>query len=142
MPPVLPPAVPPVRVLVVDDSPLIRRMLLDILAAEGDIEVVGIARDGEEAVRLVAELRPDVVTMDVEMPRLSGLEALAQIVAAPPTPVVMCSTLTGAGAAATLQALEAGAFDFVLKPENGRLSALHALPIGKSHMTSSLARGP
>lgn len=116
-----------VRVLVVDDSPLIRQVLCDMLKQEPEIEVVGVARDGAEAIRLVGELKPDVVTMDVEMPNMTGLEALEGIMATRPTPVVMCSTLTSEGAAVTVRALECGAMDFVCKPKNGAISALRTM---------------
>ena len=104
--------------MVVDDSALMRQMIRRALEAVG-LEVVGTARDGLEAVERAAELRPDVVTMDVEMPRLDGLGALERLMAQQPVPVVMCSSLTEAGAAATLRALELGAVDFVQKPAPG-----------------------
>ncbi|HEY0890327.1 MAG TPA: chemotaxis response regulator protein-glutamate methylesterase [Nocardioides sp.] len=108
-----------IRVLVVDDSALIRRLIATALQEAEDIEIVGKARDGVEAVELVAELRPDVVTLDIEMPRLDGLGALAQIRAQQPRlPVIMFSTLTAKGAAATLEALSRGASDYVTKPSN------------------------
>ena len=108
-----------IRVLVVDDSALIRRLITSALEEADDIEIVGKARDGIEAVELVEELRPDVVTLDVEMPRLDGLGALVQIRARQPRlPVIMFSTLTEKGAAATLEALSRGASDYVTKPSN------------------------
>lgn len=113
-----------VRVLIADDSMLIRQVMSDMLKESPEVEVVGRARDGEEAVAMVKELRPDVVTMDVEMPKLNGIEALTQIMRDCPTPVVMVSTLTSEGAGATLQALERGAADFVCKPQNGSFTAL------------------
>lgn len=112
------------RVLVVDDSPLLRRVLVDMLSAEADIEVVGQGRTGEDAVRMTAELKPDVVTLDVEMPRMNGLEALKQIMQATPTPVVMVSSLTQTGTQATLEALNSGAIDCLAKPKDGALSAI------------------
>ncbi|MEQ9093238.1 MAG: response regulator, partial [Miltoncostaeaceae bacterium] len=84
------------RVLVTDDSPLLRRVLLDMLT-EGGMEVVGEARDGIELVDKAKALRPDVITLDVEMPRRNGLEGLRVLMAECPTPVVMVSTLTGEG---------------------------------------------
>lgn len=107
------------RVLIVDDSPLIRRLLGDMIGAEHDLEVVGYAQDGEEAVAKVRELRPDVVTMDVEMPRCSGLEALRRIMVMSPVPVVMVSSLTKSGAKESIEALQCGAIDVVAKPANG-----------------------
>ncbi|MCB8932106.1 MAG: chemotaxis response regulator protein-glutamate methylesterase [Fimbriimonadaceae bacterium] len=107
------------RVLIVDDSPVIRRLLGDMIGGEPDLEVVGYAPDGEEAVAKVRELRPDVVTMDVEMPRCTGLEALRRIMAESPVPVLMVSSLTRSGARETIEALQCGAFDVVAKPALG-----------------------
>ncbi len=104
------------RVLVVDDSPFMRRALGRILQTDDSIEVVGEASNGLEALRRLLELRPDVITMDVEMPRMDGVSAVAEIMRTRPTPVVMVSTLTTAGADTTLRALEAGAVDYVAKP--------------------------
>lgn len=112
------------RVLVVDDSPLLRRVIVDMLAAEADIEVVGQGRTGEDAVRLTAELKPDVVTLDVEMPRMNGLSALKQIMQETPTAVLMVSSLTSTGTQATLEALHLGAIDCLAKPKNGALTAI------------------
>ncbi len=105
----------PVRVLVCDDSPLMRRVLRDLLT-DGGLEVVGEARDGVELPDRVRDLAPDVVTLDVEMPRRDGLSALRELMRARPTPVVMVSTLTSAGSAASVAALAAGAVDVVAKP--------------------------
>lgn len=105
----------PIRVLIVDDSRFVRESLKRKLASDAAIEVVGTAGDGLEAVELVHNLRPDVVTLDVEMPRMNGLVALEQIMQSRPTPVIMLSSLTGDGTDATLRALELGAVDFVLK---------------------------
>jgi len=96
------------RVLVCDDSPLLRRVIV-VLLTESGLNVVGEARDGVELIDRVAELRPDVVTLDVEMPRRNGLEALRELMRVRPTPVVMVSTLTGSGSAASVAALAAGA---------------------------------
>ncbi|MDA1256999.1 MAG: chemotaxis response regulator protein-glutamate methylesterase [Chloroflexi bacterium] len=105
----------PVRVLVVDDSAFVRSIITRKINAEPDLEVVGQAKDGLEAVEQVKTLRPDVVTMDVTMPRLDGLGAVKRIMAEQPTPIVMLSALTGPGADVTMQALELGAIDFFLK---------------------------
>lgn len=102
------------QVLVVDDSALMRRLISDLLASDPGIEVVGTARDGQEAVEKVMTLRPDVVTMDVEMPRMNGLEALSRIMQQFPVPVVMLTGLRDADVA--LEAMERGAVDFLLKP--------------------------
>lgn len=108
-----------IRVLLVDDSALIRRLISTALQEAEDIEIIGKARDGVEAVELVDQLEPDVVTLDIEMPRLDGLGALAQIRAKRPRlPVIMFSTLTEKGATATLEALSRGASDYVTKPSN------------------------
>jgi two-component system chemotaxis response regulator CheB len=103
------------RVLVCDDSPLLRRVITDILT-EGRMEVVGQARDGLELVARAKELRPDVITLDVEMPRRNGLDGLRALMSECPTPVVMVSSLTGAGTAATADALASGAVDAVCTP--------------------------
>jgi len=104
------------RVLIVDDSSFMRQSISRVLGAQPDMEVVGAASDGIEGVALARRLRPDVVTMDVEMPRMDGLQALAILMRDAPVPVVMLSSLTAAGAPATIRALECGAVDFVQKP--------------------------
>ncbi len=104
------------RVLVVDDSAFMRHCISRALSAQPDLEVVGTATDGIEALELVRRLRPDVVTLDVEMPRLDGLRTLEILMRDMPLPVVMLSSLTEAGAPATIRALELGAVDFVTKP--------------------------
>ena len=114
------------RVLIVDDSALMRRLLSDLLGSSPEIEVVGVARDGREAVAQAARLRPDVITLDVEMPEVSGLEALPALLAVHEVPVVMVSALTQEGAEVTLQALELGAVDFLPKPQKNQLSEMRA----------------
>jgi two-component system chemotaxis response regulator CheB len=107
------------RVLVVDDSVVIRKILSDTLAADPEIEVVGSARDGRIALAKIPLCRPDLVTLDVEMPVMNGLEALAEIRKLyPKLPVIMFSTLTERGAAATLDALALGASEYSTKPSN------------------------
>ncbi len=105
------------RVLVVDDSAFMRRLVSDVVSATGEFDVVGTARDGEDALRQIAVLSPDLVTLDVDMPGLDGLSALRRIMAESPLPVVMLSAGgSDGGAEATLRALEAGAVEFVRKP--------------------------
>lgn len=103
------------RVLVVDDSGFFRRRLTQILDADPLLEVVGTAADGAEALKQVAALRPDVITMDVEMPVMDGITAVRHIMETHPTPILMFSSLTHEGAQATLDALQAGATDFLPK---------------------------
>lgn len=105
-----------IRVLIVDDSAFARFAISRQLQSDPEIEVIDFARDGVEALEKVMTLKPDVVTLDVEMPRMDGLSALGQIMSACPTPVVMLSTLTSEGAQTTIKALELGAVDFFLKP--------------------------
>jgi len=104
-----------IRVLVVDDSAFVRKAVKRMLGAAGDIEVVGLAADGEEGLEKARELQPDVVTLDVKMPRLGGLETLERLMAERPVPVLLMSTLTQEGAEVTLRGLELGAMDFVDK---------------------------
>lgn len=106
----------PIRVLVVDDSAFMRKMVSEILARDPSVCVAGQARDGADALVKLEALKPDVVTMDIEMPVLDGIGALTEIMRVRPTPVLMLSSLTQAGAEATLRCLELGAFDFVGKP--------------------------
>lgn len=109
-----------VRVLVVDDSTFMRGALVRMIEKDPRFKVIDVAVNGEEGVKKAAELKPDVITMDVEMPVMNGIEALKAIMATNKTPVVMVSTLTEAGAATTLQALELGAVDFIPKSLNDK----------------------
>ena len=104
-----------VRVLIVDDSGFFRRRIRDMLSADPAIEVIGEAADGRQAVAEVVRLRPDVVTMDIEMPEMDGISAVREIMRRQPVPVLMFSSLTFEGAQATLDALDAGAVDFLPK---------------------------
>jgi two-component system, chemotaxis family, protein-glutamate methylesterase/glutaminase len=106
----------PVRVLIVDDSALIQQLLTALLSADPEIEVVGTAGDPYIARERIKALNPDVVTLDVEMPRMDGVTFLRKIMALRPMPVIMISSLTKAAADVTLEALEAGAVDFIAKP--------------------------
>ena len=101
-----------IRVLVVDDSAFMRLTISRRLAADPELEVLDTARDGIDALDKIARLSPDVVTLDVEMPKLDGLGTLEQLMRRRPTPVVMLSSLTAPGSAATVKALELGAIDF------------------------------
>jgi two-component system chemotaxis response regulator CheB len=115
------------RVLIVDDSALIRQLLTSLLSEDPEIEVVGAAPDPFVARDMIKSLNPDVVTLDVEMPHMDGLTFLRKIMTLRPMPVVMISTLTQAGTEVTLEALEAGAIDFVAKPSNSVGPAMVAL---------------
>ncbi|MDP3486475.1 MAG: response regulator, partial [Bacillota bacterium] len=108
---------PKLKVLVVDDSAFMRQLISNAIHASEDMQVIGLAKNGKEAVSKTRELRPDVITLDVEMPVMTGLEALAQIMRETPTPVVMVSSLTVEGASETLEALEMGAVDVISKPQ-------------------------
>ena len=105
-----------IKVLIVDDSAFMRTAIERMLNEDAGIEIIGSAANGKEAVTKVAKLRPDVVTMDVEMPIMDGLHALKEIMRLCPTPVLMVSSLTQEGAKVTLDALELGAIDYVPKP--------------------------
>lgn len=111
-----------VRVLVVDDSATMRGVLTSVLRRDPDIDVVGCAGDPLEAREAIKALSPDVVTLDIEMPKMNGIEFLEKIMRLRPMPVIMVSTLTQAGAAITLEALEIGAFDCVGKPDFDNLA--------------------
>jgi two-component system chemotaxis response regulator CheB len=112
----------PIRVLVADDSALMRQTLKRIVQDEPGMELAGAARDGEDAVSKARELRPDVITMDINMPKLDGITALQMVLEEKICPVVMVSSLTQNGAVTTFECLELGAFDFVAKPD-GTVSA-------------------
>ncbi|HHY49497.1 MAG TPA: chemotaxis response regulator protein-glutamate methylesterase [Alphaproteobacteria bacterium] len=115
-----------IRVLVVDDSALMREVLTRLLGRDGDIAVVGTAGDALEAREKIKVLSPDVVTLDIEMPNMNGLDFLDRLMRLHPMPVVMVSTLTTRGASETLLALELGAVDFVAKPRTGLTNGLEA----------------
>lgn len=114
-----------IKVLIVDDSSLIRQLLSEILSTDNDIEVVGTAQDPFVAREKIKKLNPDVITLDVEMPRMDGITFLRNLMRLHPIPVIMISSLTEKGADITLQALEFGAIDFVSKP---KLDLAHSLP--------------
>jgi two-component system chemotaxis response regulator CheB len=105
-----------IRVLIIDDSLLIRKVLTEILNSSPDIEVVGAAEDPLIAREMIKELNPDVLTLDIEMPRMDGITFLRNLMRLRPMPVVMISALTESNAEVTLTALELGAIDFIAKP--------------------------
>jgi two-component system chemotaxis response regulator CheB len=117
-----------VRVLIVDDSATMRSLIATVLQRDPEIEVIGEAGDPLEAREAIKRLNPDVITLDVEMPNMNGIEFLEKIMRLRPMPVVMVSTLTVRGAEATLEALELGAIDCVAKPSTGGLEAFQDLP--------------
>jgi len=116
-----------VRVLVVDDSALMRKLIPSILSRDPDIEVVGTAMDGAFALKKIEELQPDVVTLDLEMPRMDGMETLRLIMRNAPLPVILFSTHSKEGAYSTFKALALGAIDFVAKPKDAAAGNLDAI---------------
>lgn len=106
-----------IRILIADDAPTIRELLMDTLGSQPDFEIVAVACNGEQAIELLERHQPDVVTLDLEMPRMGGLEALELILQRRPTPVIVVSSLAQRNAEITLQALDRGAMDYVAKPE-------------------------
>jgi two-component system, chemotaxis family, protein-glutamate methylesterase/glutaminase len=116
-----------IRVLVVDDSALMRKLIPAILARERSIEVVGTAMDGAFALKKIEELRPDVVTLDLEMPRMDGMETLRLIMQQAPLPVILFSTHSKEGAYCTLKALALGAVDFIAKPTEAAVGHLETI---------------
>ncbi|QTH63783.1 chemotaxis response regulator protein-glutamate methylesterase [Psychrosphaera ytuae] len=140
-----------ISVLVVDDSAFFRRRVTEILNDHPELNVIGSAADGREAVSETQRLKPDVITMDIEMPVLDGISAVREIMASTPTPIIMFSSLTHDGAKATLNALEAGALDFLPKrfediaknkKEGTQLLQERVLQLGKGKRASSPARAP
>jgi len=116
-----------IRVVVVDDSALVRSMLTEIINRQPDMECIGAASDPFVAREMIRNLNPDVITLDVEMPRMDGIDFLSKLMRLRPMPVVMVSTLTERGAEVTLKALELGAIDFVAKPKIGVADGLKQL---------------
>jgi len=117
-------AIKKIKVLIVDDSAFIRALLTEILSKDDRLEVCGAAVDPYEAREMIKKLNPDVITLDIEMPKMSGIAFLKNLMRLRPMPVIMISTLTQEGAPETLEALELGAVDFVPKPANQDASAL------------------
>ena len=131
----------PIRVMVVDDSPFMRKALERMLQA-ADIEVVGSARDGLDALDKIPQLNPDIVTLDVEMPRLDGLGCLKRIMAEMPRAVLMVSSLTQEGAASTLEALALGALDFIPKETSLASASILQIQQDLQEKVRKLARSP
>lgn len=124
-----------VRVLIVDDSASVRQTLTDILSADPGIEVIGTASDPFVAARRIQQDLPDVITLDVEMPRMDGITFLRKLMAQHPVPVVMCSSLVEDGSTTLMQALEAGAVDIILKP---KVDTKHALMESSVHICDAI----
>jgi len=116
-----------IKVVVVDDSALVRGLLSEIINRQADMQCVGVAADPLQAREVIRAVNPDVITLDVEMPRMDGIDFLSRLMRLRPTPVVMVSTLTERGAEVTLRALELGAVDFVAKPKIGVADGLKRL---------------
>ena len=116
-----------IRVIVVDDSALVRSLLAEIINRQSDMECIGTANDPLIAREMIRELNPDVITLDVEMPRMDGIDFLGRLMRLRPMPVLMISTLTERGAEVTMRALELGAIDFVAKPRVGVANGLQDL---------------
>lgn len=131
-----------IRVMVVDDSPLVRKIAGDILSSEPDIEVVATAATAEFALKKIKREMPDVITMDIEMPGIGGVEAIRQIMGCRPTPVIVLSSHAARGAQQTLAALEAGAIDFVLKPTASLSGGLDKVAIELREKVRSAAGTP
>ncbi len=123
------PSHPRIRVLIVDDSATVRQTLATILAEDPQIEVIGVASDPFVAAKRIRDEVPDVITLDVEMPRMDGITFLRRLMAQHPIPVVMCSSLVESGSETLLQALEAGAVDVILKPRMDVAEHLHEAKI-------------
>ncbi|HEY1263858.1 MAG TPA: chemotaxis response regulator protein-glutamate methylesterase [Terriglobales bacterium] len=132
----------PVRVLVVDDSALMRKLIPQILQADSSIQVVGTAMDGNFGLKKIGELRPQVVTLDLEMPGMNGLDMLKEIMLRHPVPVIVVSSHSTEGASVTFKALSLGAFDFVAKPADvsSRMPEIAQELIGKIK-AAALSRG-
>src|SRR6202163_2121599 len=133
-----------VRVLVVDDSALMRKLIPTILERDPSIEVIGTAMDGAFALKKIEELHPDVITLDLEMPRMDGMETLRLIMRRAPLPVIVFSTHSKEGAYSTFKALALGAIDFVAKPTDaaaGHLETIADLLIEKIKVAKRVVGG-
>lgn len=126
----------PITVLIVDDSELIRRLFTELLASEPDIDVIDTACDPYDAREKIKRLNPDVLTLDIEMPKMDGISFLEKIMALRPMPVIMVSSLTQKGADATIRALELGAFDTIAKPTDQQ--SIHKLFVLKHELITKI----
>lgn len=126
----------PISVLIVDDSALIRQIFSEMLSSEPDIKVIGTAADPYDAREKIKKLNPDVITLDIEMPKMDGLSFLEKIMTLRPMPVIMASSLTQNGAEATIKALEIGAFDTVAKPVSNQTR--NTLSVLKEELVSKI----
>ena len=131
-----------IKLLVVDDSAFMRKLISDFFADHLQIEVVGTARNGKDAIKKIQQLKPDVVTMDVEMPEMNGLDALKEIMHVCPVPVVMLSSTTKQNTENTLTAMEYGAVDFVAKPSGTISLDLHKIQDELIHKVIGAAKIP
>lgn len=114
-----------IKVLVVDDSAFMRKILTDLLQDDRSIEVVGTARNGQDALEKIPRFNPDVITLDVEMPVMDGLETLKEIIRLHGLPVIMVSSVTQSGAKQTIEAMQQGAIDFIPKPSGSISLDIH-----------------
>lgn len=130
------------KLLIVDDSAFMRKLISDFFEGNSKVEVIGTARNGSDAIKKIKELRPNVVTMDIEMPIMNGLDALKEIMETCPVPVIMLSSTTKQGAEHTLQAMEYGAFDFVTKPSGTISLDLHKVKEELVHKVENAANVP
>ncbi|RUL55786.1 protein-glutamate methylesterase/protein-glutamine glutaminase [Lysinibacillus antri] len=130
------------KLLIVDDSAFMRKLISDFFEGNSYVEVIGTARNGKDAISKIQQLEPDVVTMDVEMPEMNGLEALKRIMEICPVPVIMLSSTTVSGAENTLSAMESGAVDFVAKPSGTISLDLHKIKEELVHKVKHAAKVP
>src|SRR5215468_4292062 len=116
-----------IRMLIMDDSTFMRKVLENIYSSDEQLQVVGSAKDGREAVSLTESLKPDVISIDINMPHVDGLQATAEIMTTNPKPIVIVSSESREGASSTLRALELGAIEFVAKPSSGIDLDMHSI---------------
>lgn len=136
------PAFSPIRVLIADDSAVMREALCRAIESTSTLQVCGTARRGEEALQMVRDLKPDVITLDVDMPDLDGIEVLRRIMFESPRPVIMVSSATQLGADVTIEALNIGAFDYIPKIDSGQAVDLRKLKRDLIARIEAAARSP